>query len=199
MNMLQSILLNLKSKQPKLVISLSATILIIGLLNFNCIIKRRERYYLIVTNYFFLVFFVLAYIHEMKYPLFRNILLVVLIIFYLFAGANHFINPSFYLPIIPPYFFNWANEVNILSGLAEILLALLLIPKSTRLKAGMGIIIMLLAFIPSHIYFIQKGEFMIGSVLFNPLKSSIRLFIGQPLLILWAYWASKSQLKIIGF
>jgi len=159
----------------------------------------RERYYLIVTNYFFLVFFVLAYIHEMKYPLFRNILLVVLIIFYLFAGANHFINPSFYLPIIPPYFFNWANEVNILSGLAEILLALLLIPKSTRLKAGMGIIIMLLAFIPSHIYFIQKGEFMIGSVLFNPLKSSIRLFIGQPLLILWAYWASKSQLKIIGF
>ena len=199
MNMLQSILLNLKSKQPKLVISLSATILIIGLLNFNCIIKRRERYYLIVTNYFFLVFFVLAYIHEMKYPLFRNILLVVLIIFYLFAGANHFINPSFYLPIIPPYFFNWANEVHILSGLAEILLALLLIPKSTRLKAGMGIIIMLLAFIPSHIYFIQKGEFMIGSVLFNPLKSSIRLFIGQPLLILWAYWASKSQLKIIGF
>jgi hypothetical protein len=40
---------------------------------------------------------------------------------------------------------------------------------------------------------------MIGSVLFNPLKSSIRLFVGQPLLILWAYWASKSQLKIIGF
>jgi uncharacterized membrane protein len=63
----------------------------------------------------------------------------------------------------------------------------------------MGIIIMLLAFIPSHIYFIQKGEFMIGTVLFNPLKSSIRLFIGQPLLILWAYWSSKSKLKIIGF
>ena len=89
--------------------------------------------------------------------------------------------------------------MNILSVVAEILLALLLIPKSTRLKAGVGIIIILLAFIPSHIYFIQKGEFMIGSVLFNPLKSSIRLFIGQPLLILWAYWASKSQLKIIGF
>jgi uncharacterized membrane protein len=143
--------------------------------------------------------FLLAYIQEMKYPLLRNILLFILILFYLFAGANHFINPSFYLPIIPPYFFNWANEVNILSGVAEILLALLLIPKSTRSKAGIGIIIMLLAFIPSHIYFIQKGEFMIGSVLFNPLKSSIRLFVGQPLLILWAYWASKSQLKIIGF
>ena len=77
----------------------------------------------------------------MKYTLLRNILLLVLILFYLFAGANHFINPSFYLPIIPPYFLNWANQVNILSGVAEILLALLLIPKSTRLKAGVGIII----------------------------------------------------------
>jgi uncharacterized membrane protein len=93
----------------------------------------------------------------------------------------------------------WSNEVNILSGVVEVLLALLLIPKSTRIKAGIGIIIMLLAFIPSHIYFIQKGEFMIGSVLFNPLKSSIRLLIGQPLLILWAYWASKSHLNIFSF
>ena len=133
----------------------------------------------------------------MKYLHIRNILLVALILFYLFAGANHFINPLFYTPIIPPYLIKWANEVNILSGVAEILLALLLIPNSTRSKAGIAIVVMLIAFIPSHIYFIQKGEFMIGTVLFNPFKSSIRLFVGQPLLILWAYWASKSDLKFI--
>jgi len=135
----------------------------------------------------------------MKNQYIRNIFFVALILFYLFAGANHFINPSFYLPIIPPYLMKWANEVNIVSGVVEILLALLLIPKFTRIKAGIGIIIMLLAFIPSHIYFIQKGEFMIGTIMFNPLKSSIRLFIGQPLLILWAYWASNSHLKIYSF
>jgi len=135
----------------------------------------------------------------MKTQYTRNIFLVALILFYLYAGANHFINPSFYLPIIPPYLLEWSNVVNILSGVVEVLLALLLVPKSTRTKAGIGIIIMLLAFIPSHIYFIQKGEFMIGSVMFNPLKSSIRLFIGQPLLILWAYWASKSHLNMFSF
>lgn len=135
----------------------------------------------------------------MKNQYIRNIFFVALLLFYVFAGSNHFINPSFYLPIIPTYLSKWANEVNVLSGVVEILLALLLIPKSTRTKAGIGIIIMLFAFIPSHVYFIQKGEFMIGSVMFNPLKSSIRLFIGQPLLIIWAYWASKSNLKIIGF
>jgi len=135
----------------------------------------------------------------MKTQYTRNIFLVALILFYLYAGANHFINPSFYLPIIPPYLLEWSNIVNILSGVVEVLLALLLVPKSTRTKAGIGIIIMLLAFIPSHIYFIQKGEFMIGSVMFNPLKSSIRLFIGQPLLILWAYWASKSHLNMFSY
>lgn len=135
----------------------------------------------------------------MKYLYIKNILFVFLILFYLFAGANHFINPSFYLPIIPPYLFKWANQVNILSGVVEILLGLLLIPNSTRLRAGIGIIVMLITFIPIHIYFIQKGEFMIGEVTFNPLKSSIRLLVGQPLLILWAYWASKSELKIITF
>jgi uncharacterized membrane protein len=135
----------------------------------------------------------------MKNQYIRNIFFVALILFYLFAGANHFINSSFYLPIIPPYLSKWANEINTVSGVVEILLALLLIPKLTRIKAAIGIIIMLLAFIPSHIYFIKKGEFMIGTVMFNPLKSSIRLFIGQPLLILWAYWASKSHLYIHSF
>jgi uncharacterized membrane protein len=131
----------------------------------------------------------------MKYLYIRNILLVALIAFYLFAGANHFTNPSFYIPIIPPYLIKWANEINIISGALEILLGLLLIPTSTREKAGLGIVVLLIAFIPSHIYFIQKGEFMIGSIIFNPLISSIRLFVGQPILMLWAYWASKSDIK----
>lgn len=132
----------------------------------------------------------------MKKECIRNISFITLILFYLFAGSNHFVNPSFYLPLIPPYLSQWSNEINILSGVVEVLLALLLIPKSTRIKAGKGIIILLLVFIPCHIYFIQKGAFMIGSFMFNPLKSSIRLFIGQPLLILWSYWASKSKLNI---
>jgi uncharacterized membrane protein len=133
----------------------------------------------------------------MKYLQIKNILLITLIAFYLFAGANHFINPSFYIPIIPPYLMKWANEINVISGAIEILLGLLLIPSKTRGKAGLGIVVLLIAFIPSHIYFIQKGEFMIGSIIFNPLISSIRLFVGQPILMLWAYWASKSELKFI--
>ena len=133
----------------------------------------------------------------MKYLHIRNILLVALIAFYVFAGVNHFTNPSFYIPIIPPYLIKWASEINIISGAVEIILGLLLIPKATRAKAGVGILLLLIAFIPSHVYFIQKGEFTIGTINFNPFISSIRLFVGQPILMLWAYWASKSDLKFL--
>lgn len=127
----------------------------------------------------------------MKIKIVKQILFYFLIVFYLFAGYNHFATPSFYLPIIPPYLSIWAKEINILSGIVEIVLALLLIPKATRSLAVKGIIIMLIAFIPSHIYFIQKGNFMLGSNTITPLISYFRLFVGQPILILWVWWSSK--------
>jgi uncharacterized membrane protein len=127
----------------------------------------------------------------MKIKIVKQILFFLLIVFYLFAGYNHFANPSFYMPIIPPYLSDWAKEINLLSGIAEIVLALLLIPKATRTLAVKGIIIMLIAFIPSHIYFIQKGDFLLGSFTITPLLSFVRLFVGQPILILWAWWSSK--------
>ena len=121
----------------------------------------------------------------------KQILFFFLIVFYLFAGYNHFATPSFYLPIIPPYLASWAKEINIVSGVAEVILALLLIPKTTRSLAVKGIIIMLIAFIPSHIYFIQKGNFTLGSFTITPLLSNLRLLVGQPILILWVWWSSK--------
>jgi uncharacterized membrane protein len=127
----------------------------------------------------------------MSIKIIKQILFFFLIVFYLFAGYNHFATPSFYLPIIPPYLATWAKEINIISGIAEILLALLLIPKTTRPFAVKGIIIMLIAFIPSHIYFIQKGSFTLGSITITPTLSYIRLLVGQPILILWVWWSSK--------
>jgi len=127
----------------------------------------------------------------MSIKIVKQILFFFLIVFYLFAGYNHFATPSFYIPIIPPYLATWAKEINIISGIAEILLALLLIPKTTRPFAVKGIIIMLIAFIPSHIYFIQKGSFTLGSITITPTLSYIRLLVGQPILILWVWWSSK--------
>ena len=132
----------------------------------------------------------------MKIKILQQVLFFILIVFYIFAGYNHFASPSFYLPIIPPYLSDWANEINLLSGILEIILGILLIPKSTRPYAAKGIIILLILFIPSHIYFIQKGSFTLGAIEITPTLSWFRLLIGQPILMLWAWWASKVDIQI---
>jgi len=119
-------------------------------------------------------------------------MLYLMVVFYLFGGFNHFKDPSFYIPLIPPYLARWAAvELNLLSGVFEIGLALLLIPQQTRKWAGWGIVLMLIAFIPSHIYFIQRGDFALGSFTMSPLTSWIRLLVFQPLFILWALWVTR--------
>jgi hypothetical protein len=55
--------------------------------------------------------------------------------FYVVAGMNHFINPGFYLKIMPSYL-PWHEFLVFASGIFEVLLGVLLvIPRSTRLAA----------------------------------------------------------------
>ncbi len=122
---------------------------------------------------------------------FKKGMLYLMVVFYIFGGYNHFNNPSFYIPLIPPYLSSWAVELNLIAGLFEIIFGILLIPQQTRKWAGWGIVLMLLAFIPSHIYFIERGNFSLGSITMSPLISWIRLLVFQPLFILWALWVSR--------
>jgi uncharacterized membrane protein len=126
-----------------------------------------------------------------KLSIVKKCMLYAMVIFYLFGGYNHFKDPSFYIPLIPPYLSIWAVELNLISGFAEIILGLLLIPQQTRKWAGYGIVLILFAFIPSHIYFIQRGDFTLGSFTMTPVMSWIRLLVFQPLFILWALWVSR--------
>ena len=106
--------------------------------------------------------------------------------FYLFAGVNHFVNPSFYLPLIPeslPY----PQAINSISGLIEIMLGAGSLMKRTRKISAVLIILMLVAFIPSHVYFIQIGSCVEAGLCVSPWIAGFRLFVIHPLLILWAY------------
>jgi uncharacterized membrane protein len=72
-------------------------------------------------------------------------------------------------------------------------LALMLIPKATRKAAAWGIMLMLIAFIPSHIYFIQKGKFQLGPIEVTPAIAWLRLLVVHPILLLWAWYISKTE------
>jgi uncharacterized membrane protein len=65
--------------------------------------------------------------------------LIVMILFYLFAGISHFKNPKFFLLITPKWVYK-PELVNIIIGFAEIILALGLILETTRSISAIGII-----------------------------------------------------------
>jgi uncharacterized membrane protein len=120
----------------------------------------------------------------------KKVSLVILVVFYLVAGFNHFYNPGSYLHIIPHYIPH-PILVNILAGCFELLFGTLLIFPKTRPMAAWGIILMLLAFLPVHISMIGDAPLQLGGLTVTPFIAWIRLVILQPLLILWAWWYTK--------
>ncbi len=101
---------------------------------------------------------------------------------YIVAGINHFINPGFYLKIMPNYI-PWHYQIVILSGVIEIILGGLILIQRTRKIAAWLIIFMLIAFLPVHIQMIIDN-YKIFNIMF--VVSIIRLPL-QFVLIRWAY------------
>lgn len=111
--------------------------------------------------------------------------------FYIYAGANHFINPSFYYPLIPDYLEPLSGFINGFSGGLEIGAGVLLLIPRKRNDAAKLIIGMLIAFIPSHVYFIQIGSCIEGGLCVPEWLGWVRLVIIHPLLIAWAWSVRK--------
>jgi uncharacterized membrane protein len=125
-------------------------------------------------------------IHQNSVIMIRKISLYILAIFYFVAGVNHFINPANYFPLIPDYLGS-AEILNLLAGAAEVLGAIGLVIPATRKIAAWGIILLLIAFIPSHTYFISIGSCIEGGLCVPEWVAWIRLILIHPLLILWAW------------
>lgn len=108
-----------------------------------------------------------------------------MIVFYILAGSYHFINPSFYEIVLPPYLPAHGLLVFI-GGVCELMFGLMLIPKPTRRVAAYLIIAMLVAYIPLHIWmltdFIKHDRELWAAILRLPV---------QVILIWWAYSFTK--------
>lgn len=119
----------------------------------------------------------------------KNICLVVMIIAYIVAGINHFRNPGGYLKIIPPYL-PYPQLLNILAGICEVVFGVMLCFPVTRPYAAWGIILMLIAFMPAHIYMITNAPMKMGNLLVTRTLAWARIPF-QVLFVLWAWWFTK--------
>jgi uncharacterized membrane protein len=107
-------------------------------------------------------------------------------ILYIGAGINHFLNPDFYLPMMPPYI-PAPSTMILLSGVIEVLLGVGLWVPKTRSFAAWAIIAMLFAFMPVHIHMLVNAE-QYSDIPVAVLWARLPL---QALFVAWAYWHTK--------
>ena len=102
-------------------------------------------------------------------------------VFFVYFGIDHFINPDFYLSIMPPAFPLHAEAVYI-SGFFEILGGICVLIPSLRKLAGWGLIALLVSVYPANIYMAINPEAF-------PEISIGLLYFRLPLPFLFIYWA----------
>ena len=118
--------------------------------------------------------------------------LVIMGLFYVVAGINHFRSPLSYVAIMPPYI-PWPLVMIYISGVAEILGGIgVLVPDGfvfprTRAFAAWGLVLMLIAVLPVHINMCLHPEQFPGVPLW---AIWLRLPLQLPL-ILWAWYYTR--------
>ncbi|MDG1016328.1 MAG: hypothetical protein P8O19_05645 [Woeseiaceae bacterium] len=119
----------------------------------------------------------------LKLPLgiWRKLVLLGLAGFFLNIGVDHFINPEFYLAIMPPSFPLHAEAVYI-SGFFEILGGVCLLVPRLRKIAGWGLVALLICVYPANIYMALTPE------AFPEIPLSL-LYFRLALQFLFFYWA----------
>ncbi len=134
--------------------------------------------------------FLILKITSSKYNLMRyvkKITLYLMSFFYINVGVDHFINPQYFMSIMPP-FIPLHIELVYLSGAFEILFGIGLL---TRFKkyAAWGLILLLFAVFPANIYLIQSESAQLALGITKKIA-----VIRAPFQILFlglAYWHSK--------
>ena len=111
----------------------------------------------------------------------RKLSLLGISVFFIYFGIDHFINPEFYLSIMPPMF-PLHLEAVYLSGLFEILVGVGVLIARTRSIAGWGLLVLLIAVYPANIYMALTPEAFPDIPLFV-------LYFRLALQFLFFYWA----------
>ena len=121
--------------------------------------------------------------------------IILMSFFYINVGINHFLDPNWFLYIIPPYLDFLGLELVYISGIFEVILGFLLLFSKYRQLTSYGIILLLIAVYPANIYlaFNEEPQRLID---ITPFMASWARLPLQFILIGIAYFHSKITLRI---
>jgi uncharacterized membrane protein len=121
--------------------------------------------------------------------LIKRVMLYAMGAFYVFAGVNHFLDPEFYLPMMPPYL--PAHHFLIaLSGVAEIACGIGVVIPRTRVLAAWATVALLVAVFPANIH-VAVHDIPIGGASEGLGALNFVRLAFQPVLIAWAWWFTR--------
>jgi uncharacterized membrane protein len=118
----------------------------------------------------------------------RRLALLALAAFFVVAGVNHFLNPDFYVAIMPPYL-PAHLELVYLSGVFELVGGVAVLVAGVRVLAGWGLILLLIAVFPANLHTALHPELF-------PDVSTVAMYARLPLQLVfigWAYWATQPE------
>jgi uncharacterized membrane protein len=107
--------------------------------------------------------------------------------FFVGSGVNHFVMPRAYEQIVPPSMQGHAKGVVAVSGVAEILGGLAVLPRRTRRLAGPGLVAILAAIFPANLYMARSPE-RFPKIPRWALYARLAL---QPMMMWWAWRATR--------
>ena len=111
----------------------------------------------------------------------KTFLLILLSLFFTYAGIDHLISPDFYVSIMPPWM-PWHLELVYISGVFEIMGGVgVLIPRF-RAIAGAGLVALLIAVYPANLHMAYNPHLF-------PTIPLAALYVRLALQFLAFYWA----------
>lgn len=115
---------------------------------------------------------------------------ILLSIFFILAGLNHFLKPDFYVAMIPQYL-PAPKILNIISGAAEIVGGVGVLFPQTRRYAGVGLTVLLIAVFPANLHMAINEIKPPGIDDFEPWMAWVRL----PFQLVFLFWVYIVTLK----
>ncbi|MBT4164042.1 MAG: DoxX family protein [Porticoccaceae bacterium] len=116
----------------------------------------------------------------------KTLFLILLSAFFVNVGVDHFVNPEFYLAIMPGYL-PLHSEAVYISGFFEILGGISVLIPRLRAAAGWGLVALLIAVFPANIHMAINTDLFPD---ISPTLLYVRL-VFQFIFIYWAYAVTR--------
>jgi len=121
---------------------------------------------------------------------FWYILKIILALFLIFAGIQHFLDPDFFMKVIPPFLLSIGLPIVYISGVIEIAIGVMMLINKYQVAGTYAFFILMLLFLPLHIWDVFADSPFTG----NRQNALIRLAI--QFLLIGVLWKLKSKLAV---